>query len=221
MPIRTGSMLAVLAAAVLAVTPVTAQTRPGVGYDPQARGLTTTHYQLDSFASPFLSYRADFSAHPELAGAHPDPYSLSYADAAVRAAIELRWGPGTASDRFRKWQGPSNEVRFVLRDALIWAFSKRPDLLGGDVANRNGQPTEVEITDAQAFNDRELWVTYFQSELPGFSAEHRVVICDAAKPAGDGEGIEPFWQLPYYFHNNYQAIGVSPQLPASLACPGN
>jgi hypothetical protein len=221
MPIRTCSMLAVFAAALLAISPTTAQTRPGVGYDPQARGLMTTYYQLDSFSSPFLSYRADFSARPDLAGAHPDPYSLNYADAAVRAAIELRWGPGTASDRFRKWEGPSNEVRFVLRDALIWAFSKHPELLGGDTSNRNGLPTEVELTDAQAFNDRGLWVSYFQSELPGFSPDHRAVICDATKPAGDGEAIDPFWQLPYYYHNNYQTIGVSPQLPASLACPGN
>jgi hypothetical protein len=222
MPIRTCSKLAVLVAAVLAIPAAAlAQTRPGVGYDPQARGLSTTHYQLDSFSSPFLSYQADFSAHPDLVGAHPDPYGLNYADPAVRAAIELRWGPGTASDRFRKWDGPSNEVRFVLRDALIWAFAKHPEILGGDVSNRNGQPTEVELTDAQAFNDRSLWVAYFQSELPGFSPEHRVVICDSTKPAGDVDPIDPFWQLPYYYHNKFQSLAVSPQLPASMACAGN
>jgi len=221
MPIRTCSMLAVFAAAVLAITPATAQTRPGVGYDPQARGLATTRYQLDSFSSPFQTYVANFSAHPDLVGAHPDPYTLNYADAAVRAAIELRWGPGTASDRFRKWEGPSNEVRFIVRNALVWAFAKRPDLLGGDVSNRNGQPTEVEITDVQALNDRGLWATYIQSELPGFSPERRIVICDSTKPAGDVDTTDPFWQLPYYYHNNFQYLAVSPQLPASLACSGH
>ena len=34
----------------------------------------------------------------------------------------------------------------------------------------------------QALNDTGLWVADFESELPGFSADHRVVICDPLSP---------------------------------------
>jgi hypothetical protein len=206
----------VLAAAASAAE---AQPRPGVGYDPQARGLAVSRYQLDTLLGPFLSHLADFTARPDLAGAHPNPYLLDFSDAAVRDAIERRWGPGTSTQRFKRWAGPGNEVRFLLREALIWAWKNQPDLLGGDTANRNGEPTEVEMIDIQAFNDRGLWVTYFQEELTGFSPERRIVICDPDKPSGDGEEKEPFWGLPYYFHNRYQAPPpVSPQIPASEIC---
>jgi hypothetical protein len=222
MPLRRTSFVLVSGvAAILAVLPpptLLAQPRAGVGYDPQARGLTLSRYQLDTLTSPFLSHPADFSARPDLAGAHPDPYGMDFSDPAVRAAIERRWGPGTATDRFKRWAGPGNEVRFVVHDALIWALAKRPELLGGDTANRNGQPTEVEITDVQAFNDGEIWVSYFQAELPGFSPERRVTICDPAKPSGDGDEIQSFWGLPYYFHNTFIPLAVSPQRPASVAC---
>ena len=219
---RSSFVLVVVMAAILgaltAPPSVLGQPRPGVGYDPQARGLMTSRYQLDTLTSPFISYQADFAARPDLAGAHPNPYDLNFGDAAVRAAIERRWGPGTATDRFKRWAGPNNEVRFLVREALAWAGAKRPDLLGGDTANRNGEPTEVEITDVQAFNDSEIWVSYFQAELPGFSPERRVTICDPAKPSGDGEEIQSFWGIPYYFHNTYVPLAVSPQRPASLAC---
>lgn len=222
MPIRSRGMFAALVLVALAAAPaVLAQARPGVGYDPQARGLRTSRYQLDTLTSPFISYQADFSARPDLVGAHPNAYTLSFADPAVRAAYELRWGPGTSTTRLKRWAGPGNEVRFVLHDALVWAWTKHPELLGGDTSNRNGVPTEVEITDMQALNDTGLWVAYFESELPGFSADHRVVICDPAKPAGDGQETEPFWGIPYYFHNRFQPSPFSPQLPAALACAGN
>ena len=220
MLLRPQSFVLVLAA--LAASPaVLAQPRPGVGYDPQARGFTTSRYQLDTLLSPWLTYHADFTARPDLVGAHPDPYHLDFSDAAVRLAIEQRWGPDTASQRFKRWAGPGNEVRSLLSDALVWAWTKHPELLGGDATNRNGAPTEVEITDVQAFNDSALWIAYFQAELPGYSPERRVVICDAGKPAGDGEEIQAFWGIPYYFHNTSQQPPVSPQLPASLACSGN
>lgn len=221
MQLRPQSFVLVLTLAALAASPaVLAQTQPGVGYDPQARGLTVSRYQLDTLLSPWLTYQADFSARPDLAGANPNPYHLDFSDAAVRAAIEQRWGPGTASQRFKRWAGPGNEVRSLLVDALVWAFTKHPELLGGDTANRNGQPTEVEITDMQAFNDNAIWIAYFQAELPGYSPEHRAVICDATKPSGDGEEIQPFWGIPYYFHNKSQQPPVSPQLPADQVCPG-
>ncbi|HEX9944518.1 MAG TPA: hypothetical protein VGG03_21105 [Thermoanaerobaculia bacterium] len=221
MPFRPQSFVLFVVVAALAAAPAAlAQPRPGVGYDPQARGLSISRYQLDTLTSPFLSYKADFSARPDLVGAHPNPYDLDFSDATVREAIERRWGPGTASDRFKRWAGPGNEVRFLVREALAWAWAKRPDLLGGDRSNRNGEPTEVEITDVQAFNDRDLWITYFQAELTGFSPERRAVICDPGKPSGDGEEIQPFWGIPYYFHNKYKSLPVSPQLPASIACAG-
>jgi hypothetical protein len=215
------AVLAALAASSAAANIAGAQTRPGVGYDPQARGLTTSSYELDVLGSPFLFYKSDLSAQPDLAGAHPNPYFLAFSDAAVRDAFERRWGPGTATTRFKRWAGPGNEVRSLLSDALVWAWTKHPELLGGDASNRNGEPTEVEITDMQAFNDRALWIAYFQAELPGFSPDRRVVICDPAQSPGDGETTEPFWRIPYYFHNRYQTYPFSPQPPAGLACAGN
>jgi hypothetical protein len=222
MDFRPQSFALVLTLAAFAASPaVLAQTQPGVGYDPQARGLTVSRYQLDTLLSPWLSYHADFTARPDLAGANPNPYHLDFSDAAVRTAIEQRWGPNTATQRFKRWAGPGNEVRFLLADALAWAFAKHPELLGGDTANHNGQPTEVEIIDMQAFNDSAIWIAYFQAELPGYSPEHRVVICDVMKPSGDGQETDPFWGIPYYFHNNSQQPPVSPQLPADQVCSGS
>ena len=83
MPIRSRGMFAVFVLMALAAVPATAQTRPGVGYDPQARGLRTSRYQLDTLTSPFISYQADFSARPDLVGANPNAYTLSFADPAV------------------------------------------------------------------------------------------------------------------------------------------
>lgn len=214
------STLPLLALALAVASAAVAQPRPGVGYDPQARGLIFSRYQLDTLLTPYLSYRADFTARPDLVGAQPNPYLLNFADAAVRAAIEQRWGPGTASDRFKRWAGPGNEVRFLLRDALVWASTKHPELLGGDASNRNGEPTEVEIIDMQAFNDSALWITYFQQELPGFSPDRRQEICNASKPSGDFEETDPFWGITAYFHNKYQSLAVSPQPPINLSCTG-
>jgi hypothetical protein len=196
-----------------------AQTRPGVGYDPQARGLTVSRYQLDNLNSPFLSHSIDFNARPDLVGAAPNAYYLNFGDPLVRAAIELRWGAGTSTTHFKRWQGPGNEVKFILHDALVWAFREHPEMLGGDTSNRNGEPTEVEMIDIQATNDRALWFAYFQNELEGYSPEHRATVCDAKLPAGDGEYTDPFWGIQFYYHNNFQAPPpFSPQIPASQSC---
>ena len=108
MQLRTLSFVVVLA---LAASTGFAQTGPGVGYDPQARGFSTSRYQLDTLLTPFLSYQAVFTARPDLAGANPNPYYLDFSDAAVRAAIELRWGPETSTSRFKRWAGPGATVR--------------------------------------------------------------------------------------------------------------
>lgn len=199
-----------------------AQSRPGVGYDPQARGLTVSRYQLDSLNSSFLSHGIDFTSRPDEVGVSPNAYYLNFGDRAVAAAFERRWGPLTATEHFKRWQGPGNEVKFILHDALVWAFTRHPEMLGGDTANRNGEPTEVELIDIQATNDRALWLAYFQTELPGYSPERRVSVCDANLPAGDGDYTEPFWGIPYYYHNKIQPpVPFSPQLPAGLRCAGN
>lgn len=222
MPVRTQAMLAVVVLVALAAAPAaTAQTRPGVGYDPQARGLTISRYQLDVLGSPFQSYPIDFSARPDLVGAHPNPYALDHSDPVVYATFELRWGPGTASTRLKRWAGPGNEVRFILHDALVWAWTNHPELLGGDTTNRNGIPTEVEITDMQAVDDSSLYVAYFQSEVAGFSLEHPIVVCDPTKPPGDSQVLNTFWNLPYYYHNNFRPAFYSPQPPPSQSCAGN
>jgi hypothetical protein len=222
MLIRPQAALAAVVLMSFAALPVaTAQTRPGVGYDPQARGLTISRYELDTLGSPFLSYPIDFSARPDLVGANPNPYALLFSDPAVHAAYEQRWGPYTASTRLKRWAGPGNEVRFILRDALVWAFTERPELLGGDTTGRNGLPTEVEITDMQATDDRGLYTAYFRSEVPGFSPDNRAVICDPTKPSGDFDGYNSFWSLPYYYHNNFRPTFYSPQPPPSQSCSGS
>jgi hypothetical protein len=223
MLIRPQAVLAALVLTALAAAPAaTAQTRPGVGYDPQARGLTVSRYELDLLGSPFLAYSIDFSARPDLVGAHPNPYGLDRSDAAVVATFERRWGPGTASTRLKRWAGPGNEVRYVLRDALVWAWKSHPELLGGDTANRNGIPTEVEITDMQAVDDTDLYYSYFKAELPGFSPDRRVAICDRTKPPGDFDEPNAFWGgLPYYYHNDFKPAFYSPQPPLTDNCTGN
>ena len=45
-----------------------AQVRPGVGYDPQGRGLVTSRYQLDTLGSPWITYHMDFTAQPDSLG---------------------------------------------------------------------------------------------------------------------------------------------------------
>jgi hypothetical protein len=195
-----------------------AQQNPGVGYNPQGRGFSISSYQLDSLTAPFRSYAIDFSARPDLVGASPNPYYLNVSDPAVRAAYEQRWGPDTTGPRMKRWAGPNNEVRAIVADALAWAYSARPDFLGGSPAGFNGRPTEVEITDAQAVNDRDLYTSFLVATVPGFSPENRVVVCDPALPSGDSESENTFWSLTYYVHNTYQGpIPVSPQIPG-LGC---
>lgn len=207
------SMFVGLAAAALAQ-------RAGVGYDPQARGLSVSHYQLDTLSSPYLHHVADFSANPGEVGTSPNPYLLNFGDPVVAQAFERRYGPLTATTRFKRWIGPGNEVKFLLKNALVWYFQNHPEQLGGDATGRNGEPTEVEVTDVQAFDDRDIWISYFRAELTGFSPDRRVTICDPDRPLGDGEVSHPFWGISYFFTNAYQlAPPVSPQPPGGIICP--
>jgi hypothetical protein len=191
---------------------------PGVGYDPHLRGFSVSIYQLDTLTSPLQRYNAVFSADPGAVGAHPDPTYLNLSDPVVRAAYELRWGPNTAGTRFKRWIGPGNEARSVLRDALIWFFANRPGDLGGVTAGRNGEPTEVEITDVQALNDAPIWVGYLQGAVVGFSPDHRETINDPARPSGDGQEPHFFWKITWYYHNTYVAPPpFSPPLPPGVS----
>lgn len=215
-----GSLFALALLSVALGAPSHAQLQPGVGYDVQAKGMTLSRYQLDSLFVPFTSYVMNFAARPDQVGASPNPYYLNLGDPAVKAAYELRWGPETAGQRFKRWQGPNNEVRSIVKDALAWAFAARPDLLGGSTAGYNGEPNEVEITDAQAVNDRDLYIGFLTATQPGFTQETRVEVCDPSLPPGDGETENTFWSLTYYFHNNYEApLPVSPQVPTDSCTP--
>ncbi|HEV7668753.1 MAG TPA: hypothetical protein VGS22_09530 [Thermoanaerobaculia bacterium] len=190
---------------------------PGVGYDPHARGLSVSIYQLDTLTSPLQHYSAVFSADPGAVGVHPDPYYLNISDPLVRAAYELRWGPNTAGTRFKRWIGPGNEARAVLRDALVWYLENRPGDLGGSTAGRNGEPTEVEITDVQALNDAPIWVGYLQGAVVGYSPDHRETINDPNRHSGDGQEPHPFWKITWYYHNTYEAPPpFSPQSPTGV-----
>lgn len=190
---------------------------PGVGYNPQVRGFVVSIYQLDTLTSPLHRYNAVFSADPGAVGANPDPYYLNLSDPVVRATFELRWGPNTAGTRFKRWIGPGNEVRSVLRDALIWFYANRPGDLGGSTAGRNGEPTEVEITDVQALNDAPIWVGYLQGAVVGYSPDRRETINDPGRPSGDGQEQNPFWKITWYYHNTYSAPPpFSPQAPPGV-----
>ncbi len=187
---------------------------PGVGYNPQARGLSVSIYQLDTLTSPLRRYTVDFSADPGAVGAHPNAYYLNLSDSVVRTAYEQRWGPDTAGNRFKRWIGPGNEARSVLRDALVWFYNNRPTDLGGSTAGRNGEPTEVEITDVQALNDQRIWAYYLQGAVVGFSPDRRQVINDPTRPSGDGQEPHFFWKITWYYHNTYSAPPpFSPPLP--------
>jgi hypothetical protein len=193
---------------------------PGVGYDPQGRGLVQTLYKLDSLNNPYTSYVAVFTARPGEVGTHPNAYSLDVGDPLVRAAFELRWGPFTTSIRFKRWAGPSNEVSFIIGDALTYYYQTHPQALGGATAGRNGIPTATELIDVAAFDDVQIWQTYMKEILPGWSPERRATICDSSKPPGDGDSLDQFWGMQYYYHNTYQPPPpVSPQMPASMLCP--
>lgn len=187
---------------------------PGVGYDPQIRGFSVSIYQLDTLTSPLQRYNAVFSSDPGAVGQHPDPYYLNLSDPVVRDAYELRWGPNTAGTRFKRWIGPGNEARSVLRDALIWFAANRPGELGGVTAGRNGEPTEVEITDVQALNDAPIWVGYLRGAVVGYSPDNRETINDPNRPPGDGQEQHPFWKITWYYHNTYvPPPAFSPPLP--------
>lgn len=207
----------VAALALIAFTAVaSAQSVPGVGYDPGARGFRMSGYKLDSVNSPITYYTMDLSADPGAAGTRPNPYYFDLSQPAVREAFELRYGPDTLGPRMKSWQGPNNEVRPVIVESLRWWLANRPQELGGSVAGRNGEPTEREITDVQATGDREIWQAYLVATTPGFSPDNREIINDPSLPPGDGQRKNPFWNMTNYYHNTVVAYyPFSPQVPIS------
>ena len=206
------TLLLAIAAALVAAS-LSAQAIPGVGYDPASRGLRESHYTLDRLGTAIRSHRMDFSADPGAVGQSPNPYYLNLGDPAVRAAFEARYGPDTVGPRFKSWVGPNDEVRFVVRDALIWWFANRPAELGVGPAGRNGIPTEVEITDVQATGDSAIWITYLTATGEGYSPERPRQINDPSKPPGDSQAVDPFWGIPVYYRNAFAGYPFSPQWP--------
>ena len=191
-----------------------AQSLPGVGYEPGARGFYMSAYKLDSLNNPYTPYTMDLAADPGVVGAHPNPYYLSFSDPVVRAAYEQRYGPNTTGPRMKSWVGPGNEVRGVIVQSLRWWFANRPQFLGGWSSGRTGEPTEREITDVQATGDREIWQAYLIAAVPGFSPDNRELINDPALPPGDGQRKNQFWNMTNYYHNSFSGYyPFSPQVP--------
>jgi hypothetical protein len=209
---RRSSFVAAAALVVLAVA-AQAQSVPGVGYEPGARGFRTSGYKLDSVASSYTYYTMDLNADPGAAGARPNPYYIDASQPAVYAAFEQRYGAGTLGPRMKAWQGPNNEVRPIIAESLRWWFANRPALLGGSQAGRNGLPTEREITDVQATGDRDIWQAYLVATTAGFSPDNREIINDPSLPPGDGQRTNSFWNMMTYYHNTYMGYyPFSPQV---------
>ena len=203
--------LAWILALVVGASASPAQQLPGVGYSAQDRGLSISRYILDSVLNPYTTHVMDFSARPDLVGASPNANYFDFSDPAVKAAYEQRYGVGTTT-RLIRWQGPGNEVRFILREALVWAHQAHPEWLDNP-GQHNGEPTELEITDAQAVNDRALYSRYLwrrhQASAPrtGFT----FATCPSRRATIDT--VDAFWGMPYYVYNDYQFLPVSPQIP--------
>lgn len=198
--LRLGAAAALLLAVLTVEAAAAAPAAPGVGFDPQALGLRTSHYWVQDPVTGRLSQRS-----------HVIDWSVA-APFASPALFERRWGPGSFTRK--KWVGPDNELVATVKAAMEWAFSNRPDLLGAGAAGLDGRATAVEVTDACATgNGTSIVVAYALAEWPGTSPDRRIEISDPTKPAGDFSEKNPFWPLTMYFHNTVrQFLPVSPQV---------
>jgi hypothetical protein len=195
--LRLGAAAALLLAA-LAVDAAAAA--PGVGFDPQALGLRTSHYWVQDPVTGRLSQRS-----------HVIDWSVA-APFASQALFERRWGPGSYTRK--KWVGPDNELVATVKAAMEWAYGARPDLLGASLTGFDGRATAVEVTDACATgNGTSIVVAYAQAEWPGASPDRRIEISDPTKPGGDFSEKNPYWPLTMYYHNTVRRfLPVSPQV---------
>lgn len=149
----------------------------GVGYVP-ANPVSSYSVNVGTGTPHSRTYAMDLSADPYAKDGFPS-------DAEEWALWERRYGPGSGTTRFTWTRGPNNEVRFIAHDALVWRYG--------------GEPNEREVTDVQATG--ELWKSYMQSELDGFSEARAIAISDPTRPAGLLVSQHFFWKLPYYEMN--------------------
>lgn len=169
----------------------------GVGFDPQALGLRTSHYWVQDPVSGRLSQRT---------------YTIDWTATAPFVSVaefERRWGPGSFSRK--KWVGPDNELVGTVKAAMEWAFVSQASLLGG--TGGNGRATDLEVIDACATGyGTTVVVAYAKEVWPGTSPDRRIEINDPTKPTGDFSEANPYWPVTMYFHNTYTRIlPVSPQ----------
>lgn len=193
-------VLAAVAIAVLLI--VSTLSAAGVGYVPSQ---STSWYKLDNLDSAYTRYAMVMTSDPGKVGQSPNEFYLNFGDPAVRAAFELRYGPNTTGQRFKRWIGPGNEVKSIVANALSWKY-------GG------GTPTEVEVTDAQATGDR-VWHEFLMATEDGWTEARPVHFNDPTKPHGlqlDPNGnvpLNPFWGVPEYRFNDAEYVPPPPPPP--------
>lgn len=147
----------------------------GVGYVPDINHRTS-RYQLGP-GGQWRQHPLDLGANPgTVVGGVNSPFFLDFNVPGVRETFELRYGPGSAPPGRGGWQGPNNEYRAILRDALIWKF-------GG------GEPTDVEVTDVQATNDTTIYHPFLELDE---SPDRPHPISDPRLPAGLQQRRNPF-----------------------------
>jgi hypothetical protein len=192
-----------------------------LGTPPRARGLTQSCYQLDSLTAQYTCSPLDesWSWDPAPANSNPawcNPQQGKTCPAPTLAqAFEGRYGRCTIGSCipdhfFKRFKGPSNEVKFMVRDALAWLYRTNRVALGGDTTGRSGVPTDQEVTDAQATDDQ-FYVAYMQSELDGYSEgkpkhyNDPTAACGLRPPVVDRQ-----WGLSFWYFNDAPCGGVAP-----------
>jgi hypothetical protein len=197
-----------------------------VCYSPEGRGLSLSRYQVDTLSSPWLNAPMDFSADPWAVGGSE---FLDFSRPEVFAAYERRYGAGTACTGglaetaacaghvFKRFAGPGNEVRSQVTDALAWWYVKdRAGLGGSPRCHGDGRPSEREITDAQATNDRRLWERWHSEGALGGSTDRPQLQCEPSKAPGLRSEADPFWGWNNWIKNT---CGNPPATPSPSPRP--
>lgn len=171
---------------------------PASGYSARARGYTQSCFQLDNTSAPWTCYPLNEASQYE-----------GKVGAELIAAYEARYGRcsmSCAPDHFfKRWRGPSNEVRFMLADAIAWKYG--------------AQPSDTEITDAQATGDP-IWREYMASEVTGFSAEKPEHYNNPIDKCGQQPKVTHFfWGIDYYRFNDPPCGATPTPTPAPTPQP--
>lgn len=204
----------------LALIPAIAEARPGVGYSAVARGYRMSCFMQDNLGTPYicqpLNEASDWQSLLPVGGP------------ALVAAFEARYGKCTfgascPGHSFKRWPGPGNEVKFMVSDALAWMYQTNPAALGGDTSNRDGIPTDQEVTDAQATNDQ-IWQQYMTTQLPGYASDKPIhynninELCGLQLVKGQPPR-DPFWGLAVYRFNDPPCGVIPTPMPTPVPLP--